>query len=255
MFVAEDVIRGGEALSSGLRFAALNLPNDKKIHEKHGFKIVFSATIMKKKFDSLNFPVAQQMLSSSDTKKINFNSRFLFILGHELAHGIGPSFVEKNGTQNSIEQLLKEKYLPTEECKADCLGFVFLFFLKDKKIISEEQMESAVLSQVSGFFSGRKTSFSGAHGIGDLIEYNWLKKDGAVIYDNGKELFSVDVEKSLISYKKLAFELMRLQKEGDYQQTKDFCEKWTTKPPEVLKTIDRLDDLLLDVYPIFKISQ
>ena len=252
MVVVEDVTRTGEALSS-LRFIAYNLPNDKEIHEKYGSKKVFSATLMEKKFNLLHLPVARQILSSSYTKNLDFHSRFLFILGHEIAHGIGPRFVKKDGKKRSLEQALKELHLPIEEAKADCLGMVFLDFLKEKKIISEKDIKNAVLSQTIGGFGRWKISFSGAHSIGELIEYNWLKNDKAVHYDNKTELFFVDIEKALTSYKKLAFELMRLQKGGDYQRVKEFCEKWTVKPPEIFKIISKLDDdFLLDVYPIFK---
>ena len=254
MFVVEDVFRAGFGIAL-FRFVALNLPNDKKIHEKHGTKKVFSKTLMEKKFDLLSFPVAQQILSSSDIKNYDFHSRFLFILGHELAHGIGPSFVEKNGKKISIEQSLKNFYLPIEECKADCLGMVFLSFLEEKNILSKDEVKNAAMSQIIGAFGRWKINFSEAHGVGELIEYNWLRNDRAVCYDDKTNSFSINAEKAVTSYRKIAFELMRLQKEGDYQQVKNFCEKWTTKPPEVLKTIDRLDDLLLDVYPIFKISQ
>ncbi len=129
---------------------------------------------------------------------------------------------------------------------------VFLDFLEEKKVISKEDIKKAVLSQTLGGFGRWKINFSEAHGIGELIEYNWLKNDGAVYYDDRTKLFSVDAEKALISYKRLAFKLMRLQRDGDYQQMKKFCEKWTTKPPEVLETIDRLENLSLDVYPVFK---
>ena len=254
MFIVEDVFRAGFGVAA-FRFVALNLPNDKKIHEKYGTKKIFSETLMKKKFDMLSFPVAKQMLSPSDVKNYDFHSRFLFILGHELAHGMGPVSVEKNGKKSSIEQALKDLYLPIEECKADCLGMVFLSFLEEKKILSKEEVKKAALSQVIGAFGRWKINFSEAHGVGELIEYNWLRNDGAICYDDKTKLFSINAEKAVISYKKIAFELMRLQKEGDYQQVKDFCEKWTTKPPEVLKTIERLDDLLLDVYPIFKLPK
>ena len=37
------------------------------------------------------------MTTTSDMKNLDFHSRFLFVLGHEIAHGIGPGFVEKDG--------------------------------------------------------------------------------------------------------------------------------------------------------------
>ena len=252
MVVVEDIFRAGFGIAV-LRFVAFNLPNDKEIHKKYGSKNVFSATLMKRKFDLLSFPVAQQILSPADLKNFDFRSRFLFILGHEFAHGMGPGFIEKDGKKRSIEQVLKDLYLPIEEAKADCLSMVFLSFLKEKKVVSGEDIKNAALSQISSAFDRWKVNFSKAHSIGGFIEYNWLKNDEAIYYNNKTKLFSIDTEKVVVSYTKLAFELMRLQKEGNYQQVKDFCKKWTTKPAELLETLNRLENLPVDTYPIFKV--
>jgi len=255
MFVTDDVFRAGSGIA-GHCFVAFNLPNDKDIHEKYGSKSIFSVTLMKKKFDLLALPTAEQILSPSDVKNLNFHSRLLFVLGHEVAHGLGPSFVEKNGIKSSIAGELKDLHSSIEECKADCLGVTFLSFLEEKGVISSDEIKNAVLSQIINFFTKWKMNFSEAHSTRGLIEYNWLKNDGIISYDDEKNIFSIkDLEKMIISYRKLSFELMRLQKEGDYQNAKIFCDKWTTKPVEVLKTIDFFKEIPLGVYPIFNFPQ
>lgn len=108
--VVNDVYRGGEA-RFGRQFSAYNLPNDRKIHEVKGSKKVFSRTMMEASFKTLGKPISHRVLRPEMQKYYQFRNRLLFVLGHELAHGIGPGVREVDGRQVSFEILLKSLHV------------------------------------------------------------------------------------------------------------------------------------------------
>jgi hypothetical protein len=95
MVIANDVMRSGGA-TFGYVFVAFNLPNDRRVHELKGSKKVFSKTMMNAKFSQLTTPAAKRVLAPETLEKLGFEGYLLFVVGHEIAHGCGPSTVTKN---------------------------------------------------------------------------------------------------------------------------------------------------------------
>ncbi len=241
MVVFEDVFRAGEA-AVGRQFVAANLPNDREIHEKYGSKKVFSKTFMKAKSDYLSSKVAEKILESEDLKKYSFNARLLFVLGHEIAHGIGPGFTEKEGKKVSIEKVLGKYHPSLEEAKADTLGLAFLKFLVKEKVLSEDIIKSIIITDIVGNFSGWRTGFKEAHSVAGLIRYNWLKYYGSIIYNSEKRTISINTEKASTIYENLSYEIMEVQKKGNIEGAKNFIEKWGKVQPEIKILMDKLED-------------
>ncbi len=251
MTVFQDVFRSGEA-AVGRQFVAANLPNDRQIHEKYGSKKVFSETMMKAKSDYLGSKVAEKLLPEEDSKLVDFNARLLFVLAHEISHGIGPGIVEKQGEKIVIEKLLGNYHSSLEECKADCLGMIFINFLIKKEILSEDIMKPIILSEIMAHFSGWRSDFTGAHNLAGLLEYDYLKKNNAVVCDmvNGK--ISIDIEKAYLAFEMLAYDIMKIQRQGNYEEAKKFIENHNKPHEEIKILLKKLKDIPLEVYPVFE---
>lgn len=252
MEVVRDIYRGGEA-AFGRTFVAYNLPNNRKIHEIKGSKKVFSKTMMEAKFSHLTEPVAKRVLRPSALKQFNFRHRMLFVLGHELAHGIGPGTREVDGREISFEVLLKDLHSMLEEAKADMLGVALLDHFYKKGLLTQEELLGCVVSEVASFLPAWRASYTEAHAKGALIEYNWLKHHGAVGYDNNEGKFDIDAGKTLAAMISLSEEFLRIQMDGDYQKASDFVEQWGFVAPEIPPIIDRLKDIPIEVHPVYKV--
>jgi len=252
MVVFNDVLRAGEA-AAGRQFQAANLPNDREIHELYGSKKVFSKTIMKAKSEYLSSKIAKRVLSDEDKKNYNHDSHVLFILGHEISHGMGPAFIEKDGGRVSLEKLLGKTSLPLEEAKADVLGFTFMRYLGKKGFFTNSQLREMMLTNLVSEFIGWRTNFKGAHSQSGLIQYNYLKKHGALNYNPEQKTIAIDYEKSFILYENLANEIMTIQNQGDYEATKSFLTQNAIVQPEIKTLIDKLDGIPLEVHPVFNV--
>jgi hypothetical protein len=243
MEVVRDVYRGGEA-AFDRQFVAYNLPNDRKIHEIKGSKKVFSRTMMEAKFSILGTPIAERLMRPDALKHHQFRNRLLFVLGHELAHGIGPI---------GFEIALKDLHSMFEEAKADMLGAALLNHFHKRGLITDDELFGAVVSEVVTFPTGWRTSYTEAHSAGSLIEYNWLKHHGAVSYDENDGRFDIDPEKTLAAMIGLSEEFLKIQLEADYEKASDFVKQWCFVPSEIPQIVERLKDLPIEVHPVWKI--
>ncbi len=252
--VITDVFRGGEA-AFGYMFVAYNLPNDRRVHDIKGSKKVFSRTMMEAKFSTLALPVAERILSDRDLQNITFNNRLLFVLGHELAHGLGPSNIIVGGREMPFEVALKDLHSSLEEAKADVLGVRMLNYFRSRKLIDDETLMGIVTTQIVACFIQWRHGFTEAHARGELIEYNWLKAAGALRYDNVTKKFEIYPERCIDAMSDLSSEFLNFQTIGNYEYAKAFMEHWGVVPPELPPIIEGLSDIPTAVSPVWDLSE
>lgn len=252
MAVYNDVLRAG-AVGFGRQFTASNLPNDREIHEKYGSKKTFSKTMVEAKTNNLITKIAERILPPEDLRLYDGNTRILFILGHEIAHGMGPGIIERNGQRISLEGLLQETNLPLEEAKADALGLTFLNYLTGKRILTEDNLKSIFLTDFVGNFVNWRIGFKEAHSKSPLIGYNYLKGNGVVSYNENSGTFSINYNKAFSAYEKLAYDVMKIQNSGDYEAAKRFLKQNTKVHPEIKEILESLTNIPIEVFPVFKI--
>ncbi|MDO8676711.1 MAG: hypothetical protein Q7K16_03640 [Candidatus Azambacteria bacterium] len=250
--VVSDIMRGGEA-AFGYMFIAYNLPNDRRVHDLKGSKKVFSRTMMQAKFDTLALPIAERILSSRDLDNFNFNNRLLFVLGHELAHGLGPSKVKDGDREIPFETKLGDLHSCLEEAKADMLGVRLLDYFHERRVIDDATLIGAVTTEIVAYMQGWVHGFTEAHSRGSLIEYNWLCSHRAVRYDTVNKTFDIEPWRALKAMKLLSTEFLILQMAGDYGKAKTFMEHWEAIPPELPPIIESLSDLPTAVSPIYEL--
>lgn len=140
--VVADVARGGEA-GFGYMFVAYNLPNDRRVHDLKGSKKVFSRTMMEAKFSTIALPIARRIFPANIAEKCVCENRLLFVLGHELAHGLGPSKIRVDGREMPFEVALKDLHSSLGEAKADMLGARLLNYFQSRKLLDDETLLEA----------------------------------------------------------------------------------------------------------------
>ena len=251
--VVSDVMRGGHA-AFGYMFVAYNLPNDRRVHDLKGSKKVFSRTMMEAKFSTMALPIAERLLSADLAKKCIFENRLLFVLGHELAHGLGPSKIRVGDRNMPFEVALKDLHSTLEEAKADMLGIRLLDYFRSRSLIDEDTFRGILSTLFISFFQNWKHGFTEAHARGNLIEYNWLKAAEALFYDSRRNKYEIDPERCADAILRLSTEFLNIQMAGDYDRAKAFMEHWGTIPSELPPILEGLEDIPTAVNPIFEIN-
>jgi len=251
--VVADVVRGGEA-GFGYMFVAYNLPNDRRVHDLKGSKKVFSRTMMEAKFFTEGLPVAERILSPEDADVCTFDTRLLFVLCHELAHGLGPSRVTVGGREMPFAVALKDLHTALEEAKADMLGARLLAHFHSHGLVNDRAMRGAITTELVAFFQQWKHGFTEAHARGNLIEYNWLVAADAIRYNQKTGFYEIDTERCLDAMSRLSTEFLNLQVAGDYECASAFMKQWGAVPPEIPMILERLSGVPAAVSPVFNLN-
>ena len=240
--VVSDVFRGGEA-TFGRQFVAFNLPNDTKIHELKGSKKILSKTLLEAKFARVAKPVAMRRLAAEFHSLYRVRNRLLFVLAHELAHGIGPG---------NAETELRELYSPIEEAKADALGILVLRRLVEQRRLSQDELAGAVVGMIVDAVEEWRTSYTEAHAMASLLEFNWLREHGAIRCDRERATLHVDLDRAIAELETLAWALLDLEHRSNYKAARGFVGAWGGIPEEAHQMTSGLTDVPVAVYPVYR---
>ncbi|HDQ15397.1 MAG TPA: hypothetical protein ENN41_11370 [Sediminispirochaeta sp.] len=245
MIVAWELYNAGEARQP-IYPAAFNLPNDSWVRGNVGWKQVMIYNVMQAKFKTATGPIARRLLS--DGEEASFEPFFYEVVLHELSHGLGPAY-RADGSE--VDASLGTYYSILEEAKADTGGLSYLLEHGGKYGIPEFETEEVLRSYLAAQFRSMRFGIQEAHGAANLIEYNWMLDRGGFRREGGRHV--IDAEKGRQGIKDLLHELCRLQAEADEQEAGAFIARWARADDELVKIIESLSDLPIDVFLEFEL--
>jgi hypothetical protein len=247
--VADEVITGGEARCA-VQTLAFNLPNDERVRETKGSKKVLLKNMMRAKFLGILVPIAARALPEDEPGKVEFDAYFHHILFHELSHGLGPGRIKVGGRDTEVRMELKELYPAIEEAKADVLGVYTLAVLANKHVVPESVMVPLPWTYVAGLFRAARFGTTDAHGLGVVIQTNYLIEKGAIVVTpDGR--FKPVLERFGRVIKELAGELLMIEATGSYQGAQELARRYGKVSEDMAKVLASLRDIPVDVDPVF----
>jgi hypothetical protein len=248
-----DVVYGGGDANAGVQTIAFNLPNDERVREAKGSKKVMLKNISRAKFDKILIPIAKTILDPAQLEHVEFDIFFSNTLMHEFSHGVGPGNITlADGRKSTVGLELKDTYSIIEEAKADILGLYNTEFLVGEGYFPKEQQAKAYITFLPGFFRAIRFGIHAAHGGANMIEFNFMAEQGAIVFDPATEKFTVMVDKMPASVRKLSTKLLMIEALGDYEAAKELITKYGTMSPEVEKLIEKFNSIPTDIEPIYK---
>jgi hypothetical protein len=250
--VVDELFTAGDA-RAGVQTIAFNLPNDERVREEKGSKKVLLKNIMRAKYEGVLTPIAGRVLPKDEAERIDFEAFYQFTLHHELSHGLGPGQITVDGRETEVRLELKDLYSAFEEAKADVLGIYDIYALVESGVMSPEILESLPWTYTAGMFRTTRFGVAEAHGLGMVLQANFLLEKGAVeLTEDGRfrpvpELFEE-------SFRELAQELLMIQALGDYDAALDMVERYGSVHPAMSAAIDSLADLPVDIEPTYPLE-
>jgi hypothetical protein len=236
-----DVVYGGGETRAGVQTIAFNLPNDERVRNAKGSKKVMLKNISRAKYDKILIPIAEAILDPAQLDKVDFDTYFSNTLMHEFAHGLGPG--------------LKDLYSGIEEAKADICGLYNTGFLIEEGFFPKDLADKAYITFLPGFFRAIRFGIHKAHGKANMIEFNYMKEKGAIVYNEATAKFSVDFDKMPGAVKSLTNELLMIQAKGDYDAAKKMIDSYGNMTPDVEKVLEKLKTIPTDIEPIYMIDK
>jgi hypothetical protein len=250
--VVNEVFTAGDA-RAGIMTSAFVLPNDERVREKKGSKKVFLKNMMEAKFSKSLVPIAARVMAPADAAQVTFDAYFIEVLLHEICHALGLNYVVlPDGTKTTVGKALRDLNTPIEEAKADVLGIQSVPLLVQRGVIPKERREEIYASYLAGMFRVMRFGAAEAHGLGVLLQFNFLREKGAFVFGAGTGKFAVDRAKIEGAVRELAARFLILEGDGDYAKAKAFIERYGVMDAPTKSTLAALADIPVDIAPIFK---
>ncbi|KAJ1721616.1 hypothetical protein LPJ53_003894 [Coemansia erecta] len=246
--VVNQVYAGGD--TSAPLVAAFNLPNDEEAIKLAGSKLTLIKNVQHAKFDSVLLPIARVVLRAEDLEHVTFPAFFNHVLYHEVCHSAGPHRVlDSNDT---VRSHLRDLHSAFEEAKADITGLFAAKLLIDQGLVEDITLRQFYTTYLASAFRSIRFGLAEAHGMGQAMQLAYLLEHGGFTYDEGARVFSVDVERMTGAVESLTREIMLIQGDGDRARALEFRDKYGVLAECVREAVDRLEDVPVDIEPIWK---
>jgi hypothetical protein len=250
--VVFEVFVGGSA-KAGIQTSAFVLPNDEKIREEKGTKKVFLKNVMEAKFNKSLIPISERVLSAEDAKLVSFFAYFNEVILHEISHALGLNYVTlPDGSKISVGKALRKYNSAIEEAKADIVGLYSVPLLMERGYIPKEKEAEIYITYLAGMFRSLRFGATEAHGLGTLVQFNYLREKEAFLYDPQTEKFRVNQEKIRQAVRDLAAEFLVIEGKGSYEGAGQFLAKYGQMDEITRRAIQKLTGIPVDIEPLFQ---
>lgn len=245
-----DVIYYAGDCNAGTKVIAINLPNDEEVQIQKGARRLQLKNTMRAKFEKILLPISSLLIDESQREHITFEAFFNNIMFHEVAHGLGiKNIVDGSGT---VRAALKEQASALEEGKADVLGLYMISVLQEQGEPGETALMDNYVTFLAGIFRSIRFGATSAHGVANLIRFNFFRDMGAFTRDEGTGTYLVHPDKMQAAVNALSENILRFQGDGDYEGVVAFVEQMGQIGPVLQADLDRLAGAGIPVDIVFE---
>ena len=248
MEVMDSPLRTGDLLH-GYQAVADNLPNDPRIHEAKGTKKIFFKNFMDARVNYVVLPLGKYLMPPAQAGRASGEGYLAAVVLHEISHGLGPAFARVNGKQVAITEALGPIYSALEEAKADVTGMFGLQWLMDHGALPKNRAEEYYASYVAGIFRTVRYGIAEAHGRAEMMEFNFLLEQKAIVRSGGK--YAVDYTRMPAAIAQVSKELLETEATGNRARA-EACLTATTKCRRTWPgRLQAAKNVPVDIEPIF----
>lgn len=245
---AYDVVFYAGDCNAGGKTIAINLPNDEVVQLEKGTRRLQLKNAMKAKFDAILRPIADLLMVPEQKEQVNFDAFFADTMFHEVAHGLGIKNTIDGKT--TVREALGEHFAALEEGKADVLGLYMIHALHKKGEDIGATLEATDATFVAGIFRSIRFGAASAHGVANLIRFNYFAEKGAFSRD-AEGRYKVDYPKLRQAAMDLSEKILRLQGDGDKQAVAAFVEQYGKIGSTLQSDLDRINAAGIPVDVVF----
>ena len=232
--IVNQLFSAGDA-NHGVRLAAYNLG-----------KIVLLKNVQEAKFYAVLKPLGYKMLSRGGARTLNFETFFLSLMAHELAHSLGPLKMSKPRDR------LRENYSMIEEAKADVTGiFLLQYLLSTGKVLGltsnrKAGERSIYASYVMSCLRLSRAGEGNEHALAARFQLDTLFEKKAV-QELSDGRWSIDFSKIPGVIELVVRDLMTLLARGDFAASEGIALRAKKPREEIARAIERSRDVPVDI--------
>jgi hypothetical protein len=242
---AYNVVYYAGDCNAGSKTIAINLPNDEQVQLQKGTRRLQLENAMQAKFDRILVPIAERLIVPGQRRHVTFDAFFAATMFHEVAHGLGiKNTVGKAGT---VREALKDAASALEEGKADILGLYMITRLHERGELGKADLMDYYVTFLAGIFRSVRFGDASAHGLANMMRFNFFERAGAFERDAASGAYRVDLERMQQAMTDLSRLLLTVQGDGDYARAQALLEEEGTVSEALARDLARLEDIPVDV--------
>ena len=198
-------------------------------------------------------PLAAKAMNPAQALQASSEGYLAVVVMHEISHGLGPAFAHVGGKQMDIREAIGPTYSGLEEAKADVVGMLGLDWLIDRGVLAKDRREEYYASYVAGIFRTVRFGTGEAHGRAEMMEFNYLSEQGAIVQEGGR--YRAVYAKIAPAIARLAKELLEQEATGDRRRAEAWFAKYDKMPADLKAALAAAKDVPVDVDPIFSFPE
>ena len=247
---AYDVIYYAGDCNAGPKTIAINLPNNEQVQLQKGTRRLQLKNAMQAKFDKILLPIAGVLIAEDQRRYVQFDAFFANTMFHEVAHGLGiKNTLTDKGT---VREALKDRASVLEEGKADVLGLYMVTKLTEQGELGDTDLIDNYMTFLAGIFRSIRFGASSAHGVANLLHFNFFQQAGAFTRDEDTGVYRVDLNRMQDAVDVLSEKILRLQGDGDYDGVVEFVDEMGHIGPQLRTDLESLTGAGIPVDVVFE---
>ena len=247
---AYDVIYYAGHANAGAKSIAINLPNDEQVQLAKGTRRLQLKNTTLAKFNKILLPIADVLIADDQRRHVTFDSFFGNTMFHEVAHGLG--IKNTLGGKNTVRRALKDHATALEEGKADILGLYMVQKLREEGEITEGELMDDYVTFMAGILRSVRFGASDAHGVANMICFNFFQQAGAFTRDEENGKYRVKVAQFEQAIEDLSRRLLTLQGDGNYGEVDAFVKQYVNIGSQLQTDLGRLAAASIPVDVVFE---
>ncbi len=247
---AYDVVYYAGDCNAGSKTIAINLPNDERVQLEKGTRRLQLKNAMRAKFDQILVPIAAELIAGDQRGHVTFDAFFANTMFHEVAHGLGiKNTIDGRGT---VREALREHASALEEGKADVLGLYMVARLHEAGELGEADLLDNYVTFLAAIFRSIRFGAASAHGVANLVRFNFFAEMGAFVRDPDSGTYRVDPERMRAAVDALSEKILVLQGDGDADGVAELLAAYGTQGESLAADLARLAEAGIPVDVVFE---
>jgi len=214
-----DAIYYSGVSNAGGKSISINHPKDGRILMEKGNKKLQFKNVMNAKFEKILYPIAEVLIDETQLKHVKFEAFFENNLFYEISDG----FTIKNTIDNkgSVKDAMKEFYSTMNGLKADVLRLVLITELHNLGKHDDRDLMDNYVTFVADIFRSVRFGTGLFQGEGNMVTFNFLEEQGAIVRNKETGKYSVDFEKMKETFNKHINNIIMIQVDGNYEAAQE----------------------------------
>ncbi len=213
-FVVVDQLFSSGDGNRGLLMEGYFLPNDVRTLKEFGSKRIIIWNMLKAKFDLVIAPLARTLMVDADASRVSFDAFSMYVVMHEITHGLGPQEIQVGGRATNVRSQLQETHGALDEARADVGGIFSLPLLVERRAVDPALLKSLYPTYIASIVRSMRFGLGVDHAKGDAVQLNWFFEHGALRLTPDGRLQIVE-ERMPGAIRGLTAEILSIQARGD----------------------------------------